>query len=600
MKHRRLLNAGILLVVIIIAAVFAVNDTSRSTSFYGDALGYYMYLPATFIYHNLETIDELPKDKGIDDGVLWYAKHVRDQPTPTGKALDQYTYGVALMESPFFFAAHAYAKTTGAAASGYSKTYDYLVKFSSFFYALLGLILVYKILKRYFTNTLALSGVAIIFLGTNLFWFSIYQAGMSHVPLFFLYSLLLYLVIKVHDHPKTFLFVSIGLVCGIITLIRPTDILCALIPLLYNVYNKATISKKVLFLRQNILNICTFTIAAILPIAPQLIYWKAITGSYFYYSYGSQGFNWLHPKIIEGLFYFSNGWFPYSPVMIFSVLGLLLYGSFKKWALSIWVILPLYIYIIYSWYCYNYINGLGSRPMIHLYPLLALPLTAFIQFISKQRLFIKTSLAIICLFFIALNISYSMQESKGILVSPVSNIKYNMQMAFRMHLRYNDLVVKDIWAWQPDANSVTKLSTLACKNYSDSIPGGNNPFHTADSIHEVLSIPYNKETFKNAKWFKCSGRFMYRQAPGYYRHLLVLSSGNKLWRGCTIENKIGDWKTSGEDIRLDHFETNKWGYMYYYVKIPKTLHDGDTVKLSILNPDKLDLYMDDVCLELYR
>ncbi len=93
---------------------------------------------------------------------------------------------------------------------------------------------------------------------------------------------------------------------------------------------------------------------------------------------------------------------------------------------------------------------------------------------------------------------------------------------------------------------------------------------------------------------------MYPQPPGYYRHLLVISCGDKLWRGCTIENKIGDWSVAGQDIRLDHFEVNKWGYVYYFIKIPKTLQDGDIIKLSILNTDKLDLYMDNICLELYQ
>ncbi len=57
---------------------------------------------------------------------------------------------------------------------------------------------------------------------------------------------------------KLFLFIIMGFVCGLITLIRPTDVLCLLIPLLYNVYNKETIRKKVLFIKENLLNIGGF------------------------------------------------------------------------------------------------------------------------------------------------------------------------------------------------------------------------------------------------------------------------------------------------------------------------------------------------------
>jgi len=115
-------------------------------------------------------------------------------------------------------------------------------------------------------------------------------------------------------------------------------------------------------------------------------------------------------------------------------------------------------------------------------------------------------------------------------------------------------------------------------------------------------VVYDKKLFENARWFKCSGMFMYPQPPGYYKHLLVISSGNKLWRACTIENKIDYWdkNTDRDELRLDHFKTGEWGYVYYFVKIPKNLQKGDSIKLSIDNTDRLELYLSNVCLELYK
>ncbi len=69
-----------------------------------------------------------------------------------------------------------------------------------------------------------------------------------------------------------------------------------------------------------------------------------------------------------------------------------------------------------------------------------------------------------------------------------------MQMTFNMHLRYNDLVVKDIWAWQPDTNRITRLSTLACENFGNPVS-----YHTADSMHDVLSVQYGK---REVQWRK--------------------------------------------------------------------------------------------------
>ena len=608
----KLFNTTILVFALTISFIFYAGFGARSKVFYGDALGYYLYLPATFIYNNLKTPGELPHDKGIPDDVFWYLGHVDYPKAANGTVVIQYTYGVALMESPFFLIAHAWEKLTGRTASGYSATYSNLLKISAMFYALLGLMLVYSVLRTYFTGRTSLVTTAGIFLGTNLFWFSVYQAGMSHVPVFFLYALLIYLTVRVNAAPRRALFIAIGLTAGMITIIRPSDVLCLLIPLLYGVCSKETAREKIGFIRQHGSGVGLMVIAFIVPIIPQLVYWKLLTGDYFFYSYGSQSFDWLHPHIIEGLFYFSNGWLPYSPMMIFAVAGMFFFKPLRKWALATWIVFALYVYVIYSWYCYNYLNGLGSRPMIHLYPLLALPFAAVVAFIGKQRTLVKAAFRVLFLFFIAVNISYSMQEARGILVSPVSNIKFNLQMLFRMHLRYNDLVVKDTWAWQPDTADIRKTGTLGCENYGDSTSehyvkdtlfGGRFVYKMQrEDHHQSVSVVYDKKLFENARWFKCSGMFMYPQPPGYYKHLLVISSGNKLWRACTIENKIDYWdkNTDRDELRLDHFKTGEWGYVYYFVKIPKNLQKGDSIKLSIDNTDRLELYLSNVCLELYK
>ena len=68
--------------------------------FYGDALGYYYYLPATFVYHNFHQIEKLPADRGLEHHVLHYAMEFEQNPrSPKGYLINQYTYGVALMET---------------------------------------------------------------------------------------------------------------------------------------------------------------------------------------------------------------------------------------------------------------------------------------------------------------------------------------------------------------------------------------------------------------------------------------------------------------------------------------------------------------------
>ncbi len=610
--QQRIITGTLLTITLVLSVSFFTLCGTKSETFHGDALGYYVYLPATFIYHNHQSLNSLPKDKGIKKYFFESLTAMDEQKTPKGYTQNQYTYGVALMELPFFFIAHGYEIATGRQANGFSDSYRYLIKVSSLLYGILGLILAYKIVRRYFSETASVAGICLLFAGTNLFWFMLYQAGMSHVPLFFLYALLIYLTIRVHERPRLFYFIMTGAVAGLITIIRPTDIICLLIPLLYNVYDKVGIKDKIRFVVEHKRKVYLAAVSFIVPIIPQLIYWKIVAGSFVYYSYGSQTFTWSHPHIIEGLFHFRNGWLPYSPIMIFSIAGMFLYKSINKWAWTTWVIFPGYVYIIYSWYCYNYINGLGSRPMIHLYPLLAISLVGFIQFIFKRGTAIKVIFSIICVYFVAINISYSMQKHLGILRSEESNYTFNMQMQFRMKMEYNDLVVFDLAERQPDTTKIIKTATLASNYYEDSLDehyeidgshrGTKRLYHMSanEEWADGVAVYYNKQQFGDAKWIKCSGKFMCPVFPNSNNHQLVLQIGEKQWKHCTIENKIGVNDIMNDTVTFYHLRIEDWGTVYYFVRIPKNLHDGDKLNLYVWNPGKQHIYIDDVCMELYK
>ncbi len=596
-----------LLLALVISIVFIARYGAVRTTFGGDALGYYSYLPATFIHDNIAR-PFTANDKHMTAGMKWYFDAWRNAVNDKGNYLNQYTYGVALTEAPFFFIAHAWEHMRGLDADGYSDTYDYLIKIGMLVYAWLGLLVVYRILHRYFDSAVSVTTIVSILLGTNLFWFVLIQPGMAHVPLFFLYALLIWLTIRIHEHPSILRFLAIGLVAGIITLVRPTDILCLLIPLLYQVYNRQTWQEKLQFIKTNSKGVAVAAVAFTIPIIPQLFYWKAVTGNYICYSYGDQSFDFRHPHLMDGLFSFSNGWLPYAPVMIFALAGLVFYKQLRNWMWCMAVLVPAYVYVIYSWYCHNYLNGLGSRPMIHMYPLLALPLGAFFRYISQKPLAVKAGIAAICLFFCSVNLCFSIQEANGVIDSPESNMAFNLQMLYRDSLTYKDLIIKDIGEWQPDEQKLIKTNTLHVATFDDSvnadyirdtINGSKYFYHWHDADLLLLAkIPYNKEQFKDAKWFKCSGRFMCPNWLDYFRHLLVLDINDreKLWRGLKIENNIPDSNTS---MTLKRCVTNKWGEVAYYARVPHNLTQGDTIKLIIWSSDKRDMYMDDVKLELW-
>ncbi len=609
------MNRLIILISVLIGLAYFGMRGINTNIMHGDAMGYYMYLPSALIYNNLKHPETTPaKLDGVSGGVIDEIVGHTINKTPLGHSINQYTYGVALTEAPFFLIAHAWEKATGKQANGYSNTYVLWLRIAALVYCLLGLVIVYAILKKYFTPSISLFATIGLFFCTNLFWFAECQAGMSHTPLFFLYALLMLLTIRVHERPRTSLFIAIGFIGGLITIIRPTDILCLLIPLLYNVYSVETLREKLAFVRNHLKVLPLVIIAFLIPIIPQLLYWKAISGSYLFYSYGDQQFYWKDPKIIKGLFYFANGWLPYSPIMLFAVIGMAMYKRIKPWSWCLWALFPLYVYVIYSWYCYNYINGLGSRPMIHLYPILAIPLAAFMQLVSQQRVAIKALFVTICLFFFSVNISLSMLQQDGMILTEDGNFQFTKQMLYRSNLRYKDLVAKDLGAAQPDTGKLTKVYTLLHEHYDDSTSNHYvaDPTHASKYVYfmgrdeEYLQpepVIYDSKKYNGATWFKVSGRYMYinPSTTRYRKHGLMIGIESRDYYGVEIENKIGNWRdTTAKEISLEHYEPGKWGYVYFFLKIPRNIKDGDAIKIFTWNNGKGEIYVDDVRLDAYK
>src|SRR5690606_4978484 len=67
--------------------------------------------------------------------------------------------------------------------------------------------------------------------------------------------------------------------------------------------------------------ILIITLLIILVFSLQMIYWKFVTGKLFVNSYVGEGFFFLKPKLIKGLFGFRKGWYLYTPLMFLATFG---------------------------------------------------------------------------------------------------------------------------------------------------------------------------------------------------------------------------------------------------------------------------------------
>ncbi|MEZ4995687.1 MAG: hypothetical protein R2824_35050 [Saprospiraceae bacterium] len=245
-----------------------------------------------------------------------------------GNHIIKYTCGVALLELPFFTIGHLLAGALGVAQNGYTLPYRLSLHLGMLFYAFLGLYLLYRVLRSAVRPGIAGLTLVVIALGSNLHYYSVYNGVMAHTTLFFLYSALLFCTVRIYRHPgKTWAFL-LGMVTGLIILIRPVELICLAIPLLYGVDSRKALHDRLKFLREHWRLVLSTGLIIVCCGIPQLLYWKYSTGQFLYYSYADEGFNWLHPKIMEGLFSYKNGWLTYTPVMVMALAGI--YFLFRR------------------------------------------------------------------------------------------------------------------------------------------------------------------------------------------------------------------------------------------------------------------------------
>ncbi len=436
-------------------------------------------------------------------------------------------------------------------------------------------------------------------------WFTFIQQGMAHIPLFFLYSLLIYLTIELYGNHKIKYLLIIGFTIGLITLIRPTDIICFFIPFLFNVTSFKTLVERINFfkflLKQTLLSFFAFWVVLI----PQLIYWKIYTGHFIFNSYGSQSFNWSSPMIIEGLIGANNGWLTYSPFMFFSIVGLCFWRRLKNIIMPLLIIFILHIYISYSWYSYNYINGFGSRPMIDIYPLLIIPVGIFFNYVIHVQRIFKILLIIIISFSIYVNLKFSYQQAEGELYSEASNHLYNLRTLFKPSISYNDLVALDINQNQPDKNKLKFFKNLGIINYADSLYPNKYYLLKDESLKNKISIVYDKKLFSDSKYIlvklNCSSPYY---ISGYYENTLIVldikrADSTLLWEAVKINNKIG-MNDSKVKQYLRGGLINQWGDVTFYQVVPENIKDGDIITVSIWNPHLNELKIKSLVVDLYK
>jgi uncharacterized membrane protein len=364
-----------------------------------DAEGYYLYLPAIFIHGTFEDIPVVS---------AWeYSPYLG-----THKVKTRFTYGVALMEAPFFGIAQLSRKIQGLKTDQpFANDICVMLLVGACFYSTLGLFFIYKTLSRHFENKKVVWwSIIILYFGTNLMYYTIHEPTLSHVYSFFLVSVLVNVLPAFWRDPSVLRTLLVSFLLALIVLIRPTNMIFALVILFFDVYNVSDFKNRALFIVKNLKTMWLFPFMGLVLAIPQMMYWHYLSGRWIINIY-KELYNatfslWDKPEFFKIFFHPCNGFLLYSPLMWFALVGMA-WMAFKnqlngRMIGSVFLILT---YLCASWCMWWFGHAFGYRSFIDYYPLMVFGLAFYINELLKSKmLWFKYLNFIIFIFFLIVNI----------------------------------------------------------------------------------------------------------------------------------------------------------------------------------------------------
>ena len=228
------------------------------------------------------------------------------------------------------------------------------VGFAGVFYAITGLVLLYRLLIKSFPQTVSLVTVLTIAFATNLFFYGSVDPVNSHALSFF--TVVLFLSFLFAKQKSWF---TIGVTLGLVGTVRPQDMIVGLL------------ARRVKWR--------PFLAGAVIGFLPQILAWQALYGNPLAFPYltGGEGFSFSLSNVFGVLFVPSNGLFLWTPVTLLGLVGLFWFR--KLYA----VIFLLQLFIVESWSTWCQGASYSGRMFVGMLPILAFGVA---EVLSKIRI----------------------------------------------------------------------------------------------------------------------------------------------------------------------------------------------------------------------
>ena len=577
-----LTNSTTTIVLIGIVSLFLIFRLSWKNNYQtitSDGIGYYSYLPYTFLNN---TIDKQKPDKRFFNEI-------------NGKGVNKYYLGTAVAMYPFFELGCLF-ENKAKPITGFEAPYQRAISFAALFYLLGGLLFLRGLLRKLEFEELHISiALLLIFFGTNLLAYSVLFPSMSHIYSFFFISGFLFFVKKYPDNQGITSFLWGMFFLGMIILIRPLNgIVIFVVPFLIGSKNDCfnllkSISKPVNLFPGIII------LASVLFI--QSYFWYLQCGEWIVWSYSGEGFYFAKPYFREFLFSFRKGAFIYTPILLLSIFGIITVfrrNKFQGWSILVFVLLL--FYLLSSWWNWYYGPSFGQRPLVEFYPVFAILIAYLLKSISQFK--VKIVLGIFSVFFVFLNLIQTYQYHKGIISWWDMNWSKYSYTFLKTNESYRDCLGgnNDILPYKPQIDTVFN-QTFNPVSKQDNLEIGKTVWSPWDK-KEVIDYSEKEFNFKvtlpvNKSFISKRGIYL---IVNLNRKQLVSSNINSALFVIEISDSTGNNYHYGTFPVNEIPPTNidKWIPQEYSIEIKEIRSSTDIIKIYIWNKEKQSFWIDGV------
>jgi hypothetical protein len=294
-----------------------------------DGFYYFAYLRSLAFDHDVNFMNDY-RMLGLGDKTYLF------QPTATGHAESAWTIGPAIVWSPFFAVGHVAATRLRAsgvdvATDGTSYPYRQAICVASLFYGLLGCWFAYRLTRLFYPGTLAAPAVVLTVAGSFMLWYLVKEPSMTHATSMASVAGFIWLWAATRERRTLGSWALLGLLAGLMTLIRWQNLLFALLPeldaalILWRSHRDRDARAR----RDALAGSAAFLVCALAGCLPQMLAWQAIYGSLIARSPVGPQIRWTDPHLVDILWSARNGLFSTTPILYLGAIGLLAFAAVR-------------------------------------------------------------------------------------------------------------------------------------------------------------------------------------------------------------------------------------------------------------------------------